>query len=378
MSIIENTEMISGEGRNSKKDQLKYVSHRQLIWIKFKKHRLALISGILILFMYLLILIPEFISPYNPNQRNIVYQFSFPQKIHFIDDNKFNLRPFVYGYTREINPNTFQPNFEVDKSKKYPIYFLVHGSKYKLWNLIETDLHLFGVRGGEIFLFGTDQFGRDLFSRVIIASRTSMSIGLIGVFLGFILGLVLGSISGYYGGMIDVMTQRLMEVIRSFPYIPLVMALSAALPQDWSSLKIYFFITLILSSVGWTDLGRQVRSKILSLKNEDFITAARLSGTSELVIITRHVLPSFMSHIIASISLGFPLMILGETSLSFLGIGLRPPIISWGVLLNEAQNVHTLSQASWLLIPAIFVMVYVLTFNFLGDGLRNAADPYAA
>jgi peptide/nickel transport system permease protein len=377
MSIIENTEMISGEGRNSKKDQLKYVSHRQLIWIKFKKHRLALISGILILFMYLLILIPEFISPYNPNQRNIVYQFSFPQKIHFIDDNKFNLRPFVYGYTREINPNTFQPNFEVDKSKKYPIYFLVHGSKYKLWNLIETDLHLFGVRGGEIFLFGTDQFGRDLFSRVIIASRTSMSIGLIGVFLGFILGLVIGSISGYYGGMIDVMTQRLMEVIRSFPYIPLVMALSAALPQDWSSLKIYFFITLILSSVGWTDLGRQVRSKVLSLKNEDFITAARLSGTSELVIITRHVIPSFMSHIIASISLGFPLMILGETSLSFLGIGLRPPIISWGVLLNEAQNVHTLSQAPWLLIPGIFVMVYVFTFNFLGDGLRNAADPYA-
>jgi peptide/nickel transport system permease protein len=377
MSIIENTEMISGEGRNSKKDQLKYISHRQLIWIKFKKHRLALISGILILFMYLLILIPEFISPYNPNQRNIVYQFSFPQKIHFIDDNKFNLRPFVYGYTREINPNTFQPNFEVDKSKKYPIYFLVHGSKYKLWNLIETDLHLFGVRGGEVFFFGTDQFGRDLFSRVIIASRTSMSIGLIGVFLGFILGLVIGSISGYYGGMIDVMTQRLMEVIRSFPYIPLVMALSAALPQDWSSLKIYFFITLILSSVGWTDLGRQVRSKVLSLKNEDFITAARLSGTSELVIITRHVIPSFMSHIIASISLGFPLMILGETSLSFLGIGLRPPIISWGVLLNEAQNVHTLSQAPWLLIPGIFVMVYVFTFNFLGDGLRNAADPYA-
>ncbi len=357
-------------------EQFYYATQWQLMWWNFRKHRLAVGCGILILFMYLMVLVPEFIAPYEPSTRNRRYANAPPQRVRLVSDQGFHFRPFVYDLTQEIDPETLQRNYVLDKSTIKPIRFFVRGVDYKLWGLIPSNIHLFGVDDGMLFLFGTDRLGRDMFTRVIYAARISMSIGLIGVFLSFVLGLTLGGISGYLGGRVDNIIQRIMEIIRSFPQIPLWMALSAAIPPHWSPVRTYFAITVILSVIGWTNLARQVRSKIISLKNEDFVVAAQLSGTSETRIVTRHLIPSFMSHIIAVITLAIPTMILAETSLSFLGIGLRPPVVSWGVLLQQSQNLYALTQAPWLMIPGLFVVVYVLAFSFLGDGLRDAADPY--
>lgn len=353
------------------------ASQWQLMWRKFKKHKLAMGSIIVLIILYLGAIFCEFIAPYGLETRQIKYVYASIQRIHFFDEKEFHIRPFVYGIKREIDMETLRKTYKEDKRKKYPIHFFVPGERYKMWNLFETDIHLFGVKdGGVIFVLGTDRMGRDMFSRIIYGTRISLSIGLVGVFLSLVIGLTLGGISGYLGGVIDTILQRGIEILRSFPTIPLWMALSAAVPPQWSPLKVYFGITVILSLVGWTGLARVVRGKLLALREEDFTMAAKIAGCKDMRVISRHLLPAFLSYIIVSMTLSIPAMILAETSLSFLGLGLRPPITSWGVLLKEAQNVRTIALHSWLMTPVFLVIITVLAFNFLGDGLRDAADPY--
>ncbi len=349
----------------------------QLVWQKFKKHKLAVAGVIVLTILYISTIFCEFLSPYKTRTRFSDYTYLSPQRIHFFsEDKEFHLRPFVYGVKRELDPDTWEWIYTEDKVKKYPVALFVHGEKYKLWNLFKADIHLFGVREGVIFLFGTDYLGRDLFSRNLYAARISLSISLIGVGFSFLLGCLLGGISGYFGGSADMIIQRMIEFLISIPTIPLWMALSAALPSDWSPIRVYFFITIILSIVGWCGLARVVRGKFLELREEDFVMAAKIAGTSEGRIIIKHLLPSFASYLIVNLTLAIPAMILGETALSFLGLGLRSPIVSWGVLLKEAQNVQTIALHPWLLLPGLFVIITVLVFNFAGDGLRDAADPY--
>ena len=294
----------------------------------------------------------------------------------FDKETGFQLRPFIYDLERKVDPVTFRRTFVVDKSKKYPIYFFARGEPYELWNLFETDIHLFTTKGGPLFLFGTDKLGRDIFSRNIYASRISLTIGLVGVTLSIGLGMLFGGIAGYFGGVIDSVIMRVVDLLVSIPTIPLWMALAAAVPRDWTVIKTYFAITLLLSIVGWAGLSRVVRGKLLSLREEDFAMAAKISGASEGMIIIRHLLPSFLSYLIVHLTLSIPAMILGETALSFLGLGIQPPAVSWGTLLQDAQHVRSVAQHPWLLIPCIFVIVSVMMFNFVGDGLRDAADPY--
>ncbi|GAB4515814.1 MAG: ABC transporter permease [Anaerolineae bacterium] len=357
------------------------ASQWQLMWWKFRRHKLAMIGGIVTILIYLVAAFAEFLAPFPSDMYAAKYTYAPPQALHFIDrtEEGIRIRPYVYGYKVEVDPVALRRTFVIDESVKYPVRFFGKGAPYKLWGLIESDIHLIVPEDptAPMYLLGADRMGRDLFSRMIYGTRISMSIGLIGVFLSLILGIILGGISGYYGGSIDNLIQRIIEFLRSIPTIPLWLGLAAALPPDWSPLRIYFGITVILSLIGWTDLARVVRGRFLSLREEDFVLAARLDGSSELRIITRHMVPSFLSHIIASITLAIPGMILSETSLSFLGLGLRPPVVSWGVLLQEAQNVRSVATAPWLLIPGLAVITAVLALNFLGDGLRDAADPYA-
>jgi peptide/nickel transport system permease protein len=365
------------EERTEREERFYLASQSQLIWWKFRRHRLAMIALPLLIFLYLLAIFADFFVPYNPETRFPAYLNAPPTKIHFFSKEGGFHRPFIYNLKRELNPNSFQLTFTEDHTKRYPIRFFIKGESYKLLGIFPTNVHLFGTEEAPIFLFGTDKLGRCLFSRTVYGARISLSIGLVGVFLSFILGVILGGISGYFGGTVDEIIQRTIDFLISIPGIPLWMALSASLPRDWSVVKTYFAITIILSLVGWCGLARVVRGKLLALREEDFVMAARLVGASEWRIITRHLLPSFASHLIVSITLSIPSMILGETALSFLGLGMRPPAISWGVLLQDAQQVIVVAQRPWQLMPAFFVIITVLLFNFLGDGLRDAVDPYA-
>jgi peptide/nickel transport system permease protein len=353
------------------------ATQRQLIWRKFKKHKLGIVSAIALLILYVLAAFCEPVSPYGIYNRFPDFIYCQPQRIHFIDgEGRFHIRPFVYQLTRSSDPVTLRRIYVEDRSRRADLRLFVHGDSYKLWNLFPMDIHLFGAPGGSLFLFGTDKLGRDLFSRTLYGSRISLSIGLIGVALSFFLGCLFGGLSGYYGGRIDTVIQRGIEILISIPTIPLWMALSAALPPTWSPIQIYFGITLILSLIGWSDLARVVRGKLLELREEDFVMAARIAGATEPSIITRHLLPSFLSYLIVNLTIRIPWMIIGETSLSFLGLGIRPPAVSWGSLLNDAQSIQSIAQSPWLMLPGLFVIIAVMAFNFMGDGLRDAADPY--
>lgn len=354
------------------------ASQLQLTWWRFRRHRLAIVSGITVILFYLVVIFADFLAYADPHDTDSQRSHIPPQGLHLFDDGAF--RPFVYGLKQTRDLRTFKISYAPAHERKVYVTLFAEGYSYDFLGLIPTKRHLIGLKDPQpadgIFLLGTDLLGRDLWSRIMVATRVSLTIGLAGVTVSLFLGVLLGGISAVYGGMVDGAIQRLIEVLRSMPTIPLWMGLAAALPSSWSVLQIYFAITLIIALLGWTDLARVVRGKFLALREEDFVMAAELAGASQLRTIFRHMLPSFLSHIIAATSLALPVMIISETSLSFLGLGLRPPAISWGILLQDAQNIETLALAPWLLAAAIPVIVVILAFNFFGDGLRDAADPY--
>ena len=348
----------------------------QLIWWRFRKHRLGQAGALILLTMALVGLFAEFFGPYSGITRVSDAILVAPQAPKFCNDDGCSLRPFVPGVTSERNSETLRMETKIDPSIRRDIYFFVEGEEYKLLGIFKMNTHLFGVKEGSIHLFGTDSLGRDIFSRALLATRTSLSIGIIGVIIAFVLALIIGGVAGYFGGGLDYGIQRLTEIVRVIPVIPLYMGLAAAFPKEWSSTQVYFAMTMVLALVGWPTLARRIRGKLLSLRGEDYVIAASLSGASPSRIIGRHLLPAFMSYIIVDLVISFPFMLLSETALSFVGLGLRPPTVSWGVLLQDAQTVRAIEQAPWLFIPALFVIVAVLSFTVLGDGLRDAADPY--
>ena len=348
----------------------------QLMWWKLKRHKLAMISGAVLAFMYFSVIISEFLAPYALTTRNTDFIYAPPQTINFFHDGEFQ-GPFVYGLKYQLNMTNLKREYQEDKQSIQKIRFFCKSDPYKFWGHVAASTHLFcPSANGTLFLLGTDRLGRDVLSRIIYGTRISLTVGLLGIIFSFIIGITIGGLAGYFGGWVDNLSQRAIEIIRSFPELPLWMALSASLPVTWSPILIYFGITIILGMLDWTGLARAVRSKLLSLREEDFALAAQLMGAKPQRIIARHLLPSFTSHLIASATLSIPSMILGETALSFLGLGLRPPITSWGVLLTEAQNMNAVELYPWIMTPVIPVIIVVLAFNFFGDGLRDAADPY--
>ena len=352
------------------------ASQWRMTWWRLRRHRLAVVSGAVLLVLYASIAVSEFLAPYNLHSRHTDFIFAPPQRVHLFHEGRF-VGPFVYGLAYRLNMENLRREYSEDHARVYPLRFFCRGDTYKFWGRWQADLHLVcAAKGGTAFLLGTDRLGRDILSRIIHGARISLTVGLIGIAISFVLGIVLGGLAGYYGGWVDSFVQRLIEIVRSFPELPLWMALSALLPVTWSPIGVFFGITVILGLIDWTGLARAVRSKLLALREEDFCTAAVLMGARPRRIIGRHLLPNFMSHLIASATLSIPSMILGETALSFLGLGLRPPITSWGVLLTEAQNVNVVALYPWLMLPVVPVIITVLAFNFLGDGLRDAADPY--
>jgi len=352
-----------------------------LMWRRFRRHRLALVSLWIVGAFYLVALLAEFIAPVDPAHYSARYTYAPPQGLHLFaqnEDGSWHVGPFVYGYKTEIDPVALRRTFVIDETVRLPVRFFAESEPYRLAGLIPMSTKLMGVENPRdpLYILGADRLGRDLLSRLIHGTRISLSIGLAGVTLSLFFGIIIGGFAGYYGGWFDSAVMRVVEFIRSMPTIPLWLGLAAALPKDWSALQTYFAITLILSLIGWTELARVVRGRFLSLRTEDFVTAAQLDGASDWRIITRHMVPSFMSHIIAAATLAIPGMILAETALSFLGLGLQAPIVSWGTLLQDAQNIRTLATAPWLLAPGVCVVIVILSMNFFGDGLRDAADPH--
>jgi len=352
------------------------ASQWRLMWWKLRRHRLAVICGFILALNYMTILFSEVIAPYDLHTRNTDYIYSPPQRVHLFHEGEF-IGPFVYGRGYELDMDILKREYPENRDHVQALRFFCQGDDYRFWGAFEASFHIIcPPENGTFFLLGTDRLGRDMFSRITYGARISLTIGLVGIIISFSLGIIIGGLAGYYGGWVDATVQRIIEVIRSFPELPLWMALSAVLPVNWSPILIFFGITVILAMLDWTGLARAVRSKILSLREEDFCAAAELLGAKPGRIIGRHLLPGFMSHLIASATLSIPAMILGETALSFLGLGLRPPITSWGVLLNEAQNISVVALYPWLMFPVVPVILIILTFNFFGDGLRDAADPY--
>jgi peptide/nickel transport system permease protein len=353
------------------------LSRRQLMWRKFKRNKLGVIGGIVVILFYLMVIFGGFISPYTLEQKDYSHITAPPRMIHIFDEDGLTA-PFVYGYKASMDPETLQRMYELDKNQKCYIDFLHKGEEYKFMGLFKTNLHLFGVNEGQIYLLGTDENGGDLLTHIILGGRVSLSISLLGPLISLIIGSILGTVSGYVGGVVDNIIQRVIEFFKSFPRIPLWLTLAAALPAHWSSLRIYIGIVVILAFLGWTGLARMVRGKIMSLREEDFVAAAVASGSTGWWIVRKHLIPNAMSQLIVSATLSIPSMILGEASLSFLGLGIRAPMTSWGVLLQEAQNVRSIALHPWLFTPALFIIVAILAFNFLGDGLRDAADPFSS
>jgi peptide/nickel transport system permease protein len=368
---------LSVEQLTPEQERFFLASQWTMMWWRFRRHRLAVFAGGFLLILYVSIFASEFLAPYALHSRHIDYIFAPPQRLHFFDDGGRFVGPFVYGYTFHLNLQDRKREYIEDHNRIEALRFFCRGEAYKYWGLLPGHVHFVcPAKGGTLFLLGADRLGRDMLSRIIYGARISLTIGFVGVSVSFLLGITIGGLAGYYGGWVDNAAQRLIEVMRCIPHVPLWLALSAILPVDWSPLLVYFGITVILGLIEWTGLARAVRSKLLALREEDFCLAAQLMGARPRRIIFRHLLPSFSSHLIASATLAIPSMILGETALSFLGLGLRPPITSWGVLLNEAQNINVVVLYPWLLLPVVPVMLVVLAFNFLGDGLRDAADPY--
>lgn len=366
----------SASDTTTREDQIQFASQRKLIWWRFRKHRFAVIGLVLLGLIYLTAAFCEFLAPTTQDDYDVKYAYAPPQPIHFSLDGGPHL--YVNEYISKANPRTLQREFTENADKPVRLGFFVRGASYELWGLIPTDRHLFGPvePGAPFYAVGADEQGRDLLSRVIYGTRVSMSVGLIGVFVALLLGILLGGVSGYFSGATDTVIQRIIEFFISIPTLPLWLGLAAAVPPDWGPIKGYFAITIILSLIGWTGLARVIRSRFLQIRSEDYVLAAELDGVGRMRIINRHMLPAFTSHIIASLTLSIPAMILGETALSFLGLGLQAPVVSWGVLLEEAQDIRVLSSAPWLLLPGLAVAIAVIVLNFVGDGLRDAADPY--
>lgn len=356
----------------SEKEARYAASQWTMIWRRFRRNRFAMLGGVIVLIYYVLALFANFVAPYTLQTRFPKQTYLPPQPVYFFDEG--TLRPHVYEVESSYDENLRRVFTRTDK--KIYLEFFAKGEPYKLMGLFKTDVHLFQAPGGVVAILGTDRQGRDMFTRILIGGQISLTIGLVGVIMSLVLGTVLGIVSGYYGGLVDEIIQRLIEVVRAFPSIPLWMALSAAVPKDWSQIQTYFAITLILSLIGWTWLARQLRGVVLSLRESDYIMAARLAGASDARIIFKHLVPATIGQIIVVATLSLPSMILAETALSYLGLGLRPPTTSWGVLLNEVQNLQSLALYPWVFSPAFVIVIVTVAFSFLGDGLRDAADPY--
>ena len=356
--------------------RLAAASQRQLIWLRFKRHKLAVFSMGVLAFTFLVCIFAELFAPYGLHTRHTDYIYAPPQALHLVFNDEITGLA-TYGLEYSLNMENLKREYAENPDKAGAVRFFCRGDRYRFWGLFEADVHLIcPPTHGTLFLLGTDRLGRDMLSRIIYGARVSMTIGLLGIALAFLLGIVIGGAAGYFGGWVDWLVMRVIEIMRAFPTLPLLMTLSAILPITWSPLLVFFGITLILALLDWTGLARAVRSKLLALREEDYCQAAELMGAKPRRVIFKHLMPGFMSHLIASASLAIPEMILGETALSFLGLGLRPPITSWGVLLNEAQNINAVALYPWLMLPVVPVIVVILAYNFMGDGLRDAADPY--
>ena len=385
MAVTEvDPERTAKQARQAEKERqrlLKYYTASQwtLIWWRFRRHRLAMVAAGILIFMGVMGVFAEFVAPYGPTTRDTNYLDGAPQVPMFCDQNGCSWRPFIHGVKTERDPTTLRAISVPDPDTRIYVTLLAQGEAVKVLGVIPTTTHLFGLADSDakLHLWGTDDLGRDVFSRTVYATRTSLSIGVLGVLISFVLALIIGGTAGYFGGRVDAIIQRVTEIIRVVPVIPLYMGLAAAMPKEWSTAQVYFAMTLILGLFGWPTLARRIRSQLLSIRNEDYVVAARLAGATPRRIIAQHMLPSFTSFIIVDLVISFPYMILSETALSFVGLGLRPPTVSWGVLLQQAQSIRAIEQTPWLFIPAVLVVLAVLAFTVIGDGLRDAADPYA-